>query len=133
MISESLIRLDVDVLSSRNTEIARRAIAAQVDQFLSRGGEIEVLPANRYDKALRPFNSGQAIDPITGHLVARASRSMVGGRMVLSVRRLESLLQISATKIRTMINAGEFPAAIRGLRPMAWDEEEVLAWMEAQG
>lgn len=129
MRSESLVRLDADQGSYTNSEARRCELNAQVNEFLARGGEIQVLHISQYDRDLKLFNRGKCVDPMSGRVLARASRAEVGGRMVVSVRYLEKLLNMSDTKIRNLIYAGKFPASIPGLKPMGWDEAAVLAWM----
>ena len=128
MRSDSLIRLNTDSRTCDNERL-RREIASQVDQFLASGGEIKVIQSMQTEPLPRPFNRSGIFCPMSGKLLARPGRSEENGRVVLNVRYLETLLGMSDTKIRKLIHSGQFPAPIKGMKPMGWDEEVVLAWM----
>lgn len=127
MRSDKLIRLGVESQTERN-DAARAEIVRQTEEYLARGNRIEVIPSGPTAKA-----AGDIYDPISGRLVGRAGRSLLNGRHILTMAALEMLTGISDTKLRHMIKRGEFPAPTINRQPMAWDENEVHAWIAENG
>ena len=126
MRSESLIRLGDS--PQRSNELARAELARQTEEFLARGGEIEVLPGfgdadRRRDLAVR--------DRISGKVVSRPPREMLDGRVVVRMAAVAAITGRSQTALKkARRHDARFPQPIPGIFPTTWNEADILAWAE---
>ncbi|MAT91413.1 MAG: hypothetical protein CME59_02305 [Halioglobus sp.] len=113
-----------------NTDALRAEIARQTQEFLDRGGEIKVLSSCDGAKPVYPFNSQPVVDPHTGKVVSRAARELVDGRWIVRIPAIMRMAGVHETTARRWTAAKDFPARIKGLKPQAWPEDQVAAWLE---
>lgn len=120
----------------RSTPVITSAdIARQTATFLADGGRVQALPNGLGRSSADPYSARPAHDPLTGHILSWPSRQVVNGRCLVRLPAMQKMTGLSSTKLRKMSAqpAHSFPRAIRGMRPMAWCEKEVQAWIDDQG
>ena len=126
MRSESLMRFGDAANRASANEDTRAEVARQTEEFLSRGGKIEVLPGfgevgRRRDDIVR--------DMISGRIVSRPQREMLDGRAIVRIAAVCKLTKRSTWYIRKASRHDvRFPQPVPGVTPFAWYESDILAW-----
>jgi excisionase family DNA binding protein len=130
MRSESLRRLHVEHPAARNGQ-ARTEINRQIQEFLDRGGQIEVLDIRRESIPVRQFNRGNGEDPRRPSNTSPDCEEL-DGVVLISAREVAKRLGVVEGTVYCWARAGKLPAPRKdGARLTRWVESEVDEWIAA--
>lgn len=126
MRSESLMRFGDNTVRLRANEQARAELMRQTEEFLARGGQVEVLPGIGEPGRVR--NLGVR-EQHSGKIVSRPSREVVNGKPVLRPSAIGVLIGKSEPFVRKAWRSDPgFPRPVPGVKPMAWLESDIQRW-----
>lgn len=125
MQSDSMIRLMTEAPLKPN-QIMRNEIAAQVDEFLANGGQIEVLET-RVGHA--PQNTVRLQQTGKFHVEGVTHRIEIGGVEHVSMYITCNMTGYAPNTIRKRVAAGEFPAPQMKDGRLYFPKATVVAWM----
>lgn len=128
--SESLRRLHVEhPVRNYGNDAARAEIQSHVEEFLARGGLIKQVASfhgvNREGMAV--------VDSISGNVVSLPGREEVDGTVLVTIKVVASMVNLSVTNIRKRAHDGRFPKPVTTRPQWRWDEEAVKAWLQGAG